>query len=150
MLFDNFFTTVKGIEMAKSPDLDQFNWPEFITTHGTEKYFDETDNSVVLQDTWGSTSAPQHQRENEPTGRGIDVDVLPRDITPAELQSTDRNQLPLEQASEPEEEMILGDDDSVSDVAMPTYIGSEPLPDKLFQTTPDTNDPVPIRSGQLP
>ena len=153
MLYDDFFTTVKGIEMAKSPDLDNFNWPEFITTHGTEKYFDETDDSFVLQDTWESTSAPQSQRENVPTGSGvddIDVTVLPRNIRSAMPQSTDRNPPRLDQANEPDEHRVPDDDDSCSDEASSTDIGTEPLFDESVDTTSVTNESAPTRSGRVP
>ncbi len=63
LLFDDFFTTVKGIEVEHAPDLDHINWEEFIAIHGTEKYIDDEDH-VPSNDSWSSSDTHrQPQRE---------------------------------------------------------------------------------------
>ena len=54
VVFDDFFSTVRGIDADKDPDLDSFDWDSFIQIHGTELYtdIDDVPPDVTLDDSW--------------------------------------------------------------------------------------------------
>ena len=127
ILFDDFFTTVKGIEMADSPDLDRFNWPDFIATHGTEKYFDEMEDSQI-RDTWDNVpTAPQPQREK------VSLEDSGSTVAPSKNAMPDTC-LPSEPQGESDEPItdppttVDTDDDSLGEFFPPTTEDSETLP----------------------
>ena len=43
LLFDDFGTTVEGVEVSAAPDLDVFDWDAFLDRHGTSQGYDDDD-----------------------------------------------------------------------------------------------------------
>ncbi len=55
VVFDDFFTTVRGIDDDKDPDLNAIDWEKFINVHGSELYTDPDESEpdeVNLDDSW--------------------------------------------------------------------------------------------------
>ena len=61
LLFDDFGTTVKGVEATSAPNLDVFDWDTFIARHGISTYYDEDD--PIPPDTWEFQDQPQREKE---------------------------------------------------------------------------------------
>ena len=150
ILFDDFFTTVKGIEMTQSPDLDRFDWQKFTSTHGTEHFFDGTESNVNLRDTWESDAiAPQPQRENVITGDSrSDVPVWQN--RPTTNTPFDQSTL-LDQQREPEEQQPIDNDhDSDSDVSESANTEYDDFLDEPDPESSNNHDTLPTRSGRVP
>ena len=75
LLFDDFSTTVRGVEASAAPDLEAFDWESFIDRHGVTTFFDEDD--PIPPDTWETSGPSQREKANKanptrPTGTWID------------------------------------------------------------------------------
>ena len=65
LLFDDFSTTVRGVELRNAPDLLAFDWDSFIDRHGITSYYDEDD--PIPPDTWEAQDLSQRERRPEVT-----------------------------------------------------------------------------------
>lgn len=54
IMFDDFFTTVRGIDVKEDPALDDVDWEQLIQMNGTEEYkdVDNLDSDVSLDGNW--------------------------------------------------------------------------------------------------
>ena len=62
--FDDFFTTVRGVDMDSYPDLQAVDWDRFIQLNGTELYVDEDEliEEERLDDNWNRMARPHPTR----------------------------------------------------------------------------------------
>ena len=151
VLFDDFFTTVKGIEMTQSPDLDSFDWQKFISTHCTEHYFNDTESNITLQDTWEpDTITPQPQREKVVTD---DSDLVapswnrrPNNCVPMEHST-----LSDQQRESEEQAPVVNDNDSDSCIPTSSDFEDDNFLDEPSPESSDNNNNLPTtRSGRVP
>ncbi len=54
IMFDDLFTTVRGIDVKEDPALDDVDWEQLIQMNGTEEYkdVDNLDSDVSLDGNW--------------------------------------------------------------------------------------------------
>ena len=71
VLFDDFASTVRGVDVDAAPDLDQIDWDAFIRLHGTEQY-GVPDDSSDLHPEW--TDSVPLQREKDRVDIEVDSD----------------------------------------------------------------------------
>ncbi len=105
LLFDDFFSTVKGVDVSLAPDLESFDWETFIQHHRPEKYYDEDDELPPLH--WDDESVPQREKARPPPSHSIDDIVTVDDDN--DVCSLPRSEPPIPRIQHGEEAIRLPD-----------------------------------------
>ena len=76
VLFDDYGSTVRGVDADSTPDLTQFDWDGFIRLHTPEAYVD-SEEDIPPPDNWNEESPFQREMVNTDFGEVSDEDDEP-------------------------------------------------------------------------